>query len=258
MTEEELDHINYDNAMRIARERFANAGDFVFIITGAIDEQTLLPMIERYIASLPATKQRETAKAEVMEFRKGTYNKTFERQMDVPMVSNLFFNYADIKFSLKNKLSFDLALNALTVELLEEIREKEGGTYGIGAYGVLAPDPAPRDLAFMQILYQAAPDRYEYLNQRVRDIVAKFAAEGPSDENLAKGKEFFLKEYKEGLRENTYWAEAMETMLDAKVDMTLNYEQVLQSITRDDVRNILTQLLKQNNYSEIIMKGVAR
>jgi zinc protease len=50
----------------------------------------------------------------------------------------------------------------------------------------------------------------------------------------------------------------METMLDAKVDMTLNYEQVLQSITRDDVRNILTQLLKQNNYSEIIMKGVAR
>ena len=258
MTEEELDHINYDNAMRIARERFANAGDFVFIITGAIDEQTLLPMIERYIASLPATKQRETAKAEVMEFRKGTYNKTFERKMDVPMVSNLFFNYADIKFSLKNKLSFDLALNALTVELLEEIREKEGGTYGIGAYGMLAPDPAPRDLAFMQILYQAAPDRYEYLNQRVRDIVAKFAAEGPSDENLAKGKEFFLKEYKEGLRENTYWAEAMETMLDAKVDMTLNYEQVLQSITRDDVRNILTQLLKQNNYSEIIMKGVAR
>ena len=76
------------------------------------------------------------------------------------------------------------------VVLLEEIREKEGGTYGIGAYGMLTPDPSPRDLAFMQILYQAAPDRYEYLNQRVR--------------------------------------------------------------------NILSQMLQQNNYSEIIMKGVAR
>lgn len=41
----------------------------------------------------------------------------------------------------------------------------------------------------MQIPYQASPDKYEYLNKRVRDIVAQFVTDGPSAENLAKGKE---------------------------------------------------------------------
>ena len=258
LTEAELDHINYDNAMRIARERFANAADFAFVVTGAVDEQTLLPLLERYIASLPASKQREVANAKAIEFKKGKHAHYYERQMDVPMVTNLFFNSAEIPFTLKNRLTFELALNALTVELLEEIREKEGGTYGIGAYGTLEADPSPRDIAFMQIYYQSAPDRYEYLNQRVRDIVAHFIANGPSAENLAKGKEYLLKGYREGQRENVYWASAMETMLEANVDLTLNFEQVLQSITSDDVRSIIEQLCQQNNYYEIIMKGVAR
>ena len=178
--------------------------------------------------------------------------------MDVPMVMNIFFDVADAPFSLKSKLTFSLALNALSVVLMEEIREKEGGTYDIGAYGDFVPNPAPRYQAIMQIPYRTAPDRYEYLNRRVREIVAQFVAEGPSEENLAKGKEFILKNYNENLRENVYWANEFRSWLDTMVDLTKDFEAVLNSITADDCRRSIDDLLKQKAHSEIIMIGEPR
>lgn len=253
----DLERIDYDHIMQIARERFANAADFDFIITGAIDEEILLPLIEQYIASLPASGKREKANLKAIDFRQGQHSNVFHRQMEVPMVTNVFFDSSKAKFTLKNKLAFDLALNALSVVLLEEIREKEGGTYGIGAYGDLVANPAPRTQAYMQIPYQASPDKYEYLNQRVRDIVAQFVTDGPSAENLAKGKEYFLKNHNENLRENKYWADALETYLNTNVDITRNFEQTLQSITTDDARCSIELLMKQKNHIEVIMVGVA-
>jgi len=252
----DLDQLDYNRIMQIARERFANAADFDFIITGAIDEETLLPLIEQYIASLPSNGKREKANLKATDFCQGQHDNVFQRRMEVPMVTNVFFDNAKAKFTLKNKLAFDLALNALSVVLLEEIREKEGGTYSIGAYGDLGPNPAPRTEAYMQIPYQASPDKYEYLNQRVRDIVAQFVAEGPSAENIAKGKEYFLKNHIENLRENSYWANALETYLDTKVDITRDFEQTLQRITVNDARLAIEQLMKQNNHTEVIMVGV--
>ena len=255
MHSSDLDNLDYDRIMQIARERFSNAADFSFIITGAIDEATLLPLIEQYIASLPSTGKREKANLKVTDFRKGQNSNVFNRQMEVPMVTNVFFDSSNTKFTLKNKLAFDLALNALSVVLLEEIREKEGGTYSIGAYGDLVANSAPRTQAYMQIPYQASPDKYEYLNQRVRDIVKQFVLDGPSAENLAKGKEYFLKNHNENLRENNYWANAFETYLDTKVDISADFEQTLQSITAEDTRSSIEQMLKQKNHTEVILVG---
>ena len=256
MQPSDIDRLDYDNIMKIARERFANAADFTFIVTGAIDETTLLPLVERYVASLPANGKREEANPEADDFSKGKVSNVFKRKMEVPMVTNVFFDNGTADYTLKNKLAFDIALNALSVVLLEEIREKEGGTYGIGAYGELIPLPAPRVRSYMQIAYQTNPDKYEYLNQRVRDIVKQFVKEGPSEANLAKGKEFFLKNHRESLRENSYWATTLKTWLDTSADFSADFEQTLQGITAEDARQSIEQLLQPANHAEVIMVGV--
>lgn len=91
----------------------------------------------------------------------------------------------------------------------------------------------------------------------MRDIVAQFVADGPSAENLAKGKEYLLKNHNENLRENKYWATALETYLNTKVDISHNFEQTLQGITTDDARRAIEQLMKQKNHTEVIMVGLA-
>ena len=110
----DIDQVNYEHVLQIARERFANAADFTFIITGAIDEATLLPLLEQYIASLPSVGKKEKANMKVNDFAKGKKENTYQRAMEVPMVTNVFFDSGKMKYNLKNKLSFKLALNFCT------------------------------------------------------------------------------------------------------------------------------------------------
>ena len=67
----DLKDINYDRILEIAKERFQNAGQFTFVISGNFDEQTIRPLIEQYIASLPATKAKPEQFKEVITFAKG-------------------------------------------------------------------------------------------------------------------------------------------------------------------------------------------
>jgi len=250
----DVEKINYNFAMQLARQRFASAGDFTFIVTGAIDEATALPLIRQYIGSLPSTGFKETSNLKALEYAKGSKKKVFDKPMQIPMATNIFAYLSPMKYTLKDAAAFDLALNALTIVLLEEIREKEGGTYGIGAYGEL--EGYPRKEAAFQIGYKCNPERMDYLNGRVMEIVAEFAAKGPSEENLSKGKEYFIKNYKENLAENSYHSASLANYLHTRVDTMTNYEAVVSAITVEDVRKVFEKVLKNKNNLTVIMKGV--
>ena len=251
---EDLESVDYSRALTIARERFANASDFVFVFTGNIDEDTALPLIEKYIGSLPSAGKKEKASIKY-DFVRGIVSNQFDKPMEIPMVTSCFLYQGKAVTGLKESLSFDIALNALSVVLLEEIREKEGGTYGIGAYGELAS--FPKKEGYFQIAYQTDPERYEYLNRRVLEIVNDFAANGPRKEDMNKAKEYFVKNYKENQRENSYWADTLTEYLLTGIDKDTDYIKVIKSISTQDVRKAFVAIVKQNNHAEIIMKGTA-
>lgn len=52
LTRAELDAINYDLVMQLVAQRFSNVGDFTFVITGNVSESELMPLLNKYIASL--------------------------------------------------------------------------------------------------------------------------------------------------------------------------------------------------------------
>ncbi|MBQ0025255.1 MAG: insulinase family protein [Bacteroidales bacterium] len=251
---EDLEKVDYNRAIEIAKERFANAADFSFIFTGNIDEQVAIPMFEQYIGSLPSIKGKKEKPLAKNPFKNGEINKLFDRQMEIPMVSNCFLYHGTAKADLKESIAFDVALNALTEVLLAEIREKEGGTYGIGAYGAMEAYPIKE--AFVQIHYQTNPEKYEYLNQRVREIVADFVQNGPSEASLSKAKEYFIKNYKENLRENSYWSGVISDYILSGADNDTEYEAILNGLDSETVRKVFASIFNQNNHSEVIMHGV--
>lgn len=252
----ELDAVDYAKAMQIARERFAGADDFTFVVTGNIDEATLLPLVEQYVASIPSAGRKETPDTDVYKFVKGGVSNQFEREMEIPMVTTCFVDNGKPRTNIKTMVAYDAALNALTNVLLEEIREKEGGTYSIGAYGEVVASPVKE--AYCQIAYQSDPEKYEYLNKRVLDIVDDFAKNGPSQENLDKAKEFFLKNYQESLRENSFWTSTLIEYLDSGIDTCTDFEKVVNGLDIKTVRKVFNSIYKQGNHAEVIMKGVPK
>lgn len=251
---EDLENIDYNHVLSIARERFANAADFNFIITGNIDEATALPLIEKYIGSLPAGGKKEKENAEINKMKKGWNENVFQYKMETPAVTNIFIDHGDVKYSLKKDLSYQLAVHALDILLMEEIREKEGGTYGISASGSMNATPLP--MVMLTISYQTSPDKYEYLNGRVRELVGLFEKNGPRAEDLEKGKKLFIKKYQDGLKKNGYFSTALQTYLEDGTNTIDGAEEMINSITIEDARKAFIELQNLHNHIEVIEVGV--
>ena len=66
----DVEKIDDKRIFEIYKERFANAADFVFIFTGAIDEATALPLIEKYIGGLPTGGKKEKVKDVKLDIQK--------------------------------------------------------------------------------------------------------------------------------------------------------------------------------------------
>ena len=252
----ELDQVDYDYAMQIYKERFANAGDFTFVITGAIDFETAKPMIEKYIASLPGNGKKKENFVYNFGYADGVKDVAFTRAMETPMATNFFFYTGDLETNLDNKLELNVACETLSIVLLEEIREKEGGTYGISAYGGL--ESVGESTGYMQIVYQCSPDKYEYLNSRVEAIVAEFLEKGPVEENLAKTKEYLSKKYKQNQTENSYWQSVMTSWLQYGADYHTGYLEAVEALNADTVKNCLKSVVDQNNVKTVVMVGTQK
>ncbi len=256
MTLEEIDQINYARIMKMAKERFSNASDFSFVFTGNIDEATAIPLLEKYIASLPAKGKEEDFCDMGLLPKKGVRENIFNREMEIPTATTLLAWSGTADYTLKNKLAYSIASQVIDIVLTEEIREKEGGTYGVSVSAQFNNVPQPNVL--FEIYYQTDPEKYTYLNEKIVEVMNDFAKNGPSADNLSKVKEYMIKKYQEGLRENSYYEGAMTEYLRNGMDKVTDYEKVLDSLAAEEVRTIFAQLLKQNNRATVIMHGIAK
>ena len=61
LREQELTSITTEDLERVWLERFGNAGDFVFLLSGDLDLETTIDLAARYLGTLPATGETEAA-----------------------------------------------------------------------------------------------------------------------------------------------------------------------------------------------------
>ena len=54
--------MNLDKSLAFYKDRFADASDFTFVFVGSFDLPTIKPLVERYLASLPAINRKEAAR----------------------------------------------------------------------------------------------------------------------------------------------------------------------------------------------------
>lgn len=133
----------------------------------------------------------------------------------------------------------------------EKVREDEGGTYGVYVGGNLSK--YPKEKAFLQIIFETAPEKKDKLMEIIFAEAANLAKNGPSEANLNKVKEYMLKKHKEDLKENSYWLENIDEYLFTGIDMVKGYEAMVNSITTKDIQKFANELLKQKNEIEVTM-----
>ena len=248
---EMIDQIDYNRIMEMYKDRFKEAGDFTFLFVGNINLEEAKPLIETYLGGLPTINRKESYQDIKLDIQKGTRKNLFEKQMETPKATVISIITGDCEYNLKNNLLMTMLSQTMSMVYLETVREKEGASYGVSAYGQLSR--GIKDEAFFQIYFDTDPAKREKMEQIVMTELQKVAQDGPRPEHLAKVKEFLLKKHIEDAKENGYWLGQLNNYYWYNTDMNTNYEKLVNELTVEDVKNFTKALLDQGNIIEVTM-----
>jgi len=118
----DFDKIHLDRAIQIYKERFANAGDFTFFFVGAINEETIKPLLEKYLGSLPSTAKKETFKDLGIRPPVGKVEKEINKGEEPQSLVNIVFT-APVIYNPNDAYALRSLGEALSIKLVEQLRE---------------------------------------------------------------------------------------------------------------------------------------
>ena len=251
MQPEMLEQLNYDRIIEMYKERFADADDFKFFFVGNIDIEKVKPLIAQYIGSLPSIKGSESLIDRKINIVKGQKVKEYAKEQQTPMATIAMFHSGNCKYTLKNKILLDYLTQILRQLYTEEVREKEGGTYGVSCGGSF--EKYPKGEILVQVVYQTDPAKKDHLNKVVDAQLEKIIAEGPTEAQIQKVKEYMLKKYNDNQKENGYWMGNLNEYFYTGLDKNANYDTIVNSITAKDIQKFAAALVKQGNKTTVIM-----
>lgn len=246
-----LEKIDYNQSLSLFKERFSDASDFTFFITGNIHLDSIKGFVENYLGALPSTYQNEKIVDWKMYPPKGVIKKHFKRKMETPKSSIVVIYTGEIPYTLKNIILMDFLTSALDIVYTENIREKEGATYGISVSGAINKYPTER--YSLQIQFDTDPLLREKLLATVYDEINKISRHNPDNVSTDKIKKYMLKKHEEKLVNNRYWQSAINAYIINGIDVSSDYEQIVSSVTPSMVRKFAQKIFSQKNIVEVSM-----
>ncbi len=242
MKAEDYDKVDYAKALKLFADRFKDANNFVFTFVGNIDPETFEPMVEQYIGSLKSKKNDETWTSNVPVITDKDVNSHYTKAMENPMVTCYMVYNGDMQYTAENLMKMQILGDVMDIVYTEKIREDEGGTYGVGVQGNLSL--RPKENFMFLIVFQTNKEMYEKLMGIAKAELQNVANNGPRPEDLKKVKEFLIKKHSEDLESNRYWMNCIQAQYRDGHNPMANYEQIVNSITSDDVANMAKAVLK--------------
>ena len=250
-TMETVEQFSFATLERIYRELFGNFKGAKVFIVGNVDTDTLKPLVEKYIGSLPTAGKPHKWVDWNLEAKPGIIEHTFDQKMETPKSTVYYAFNGKAPYSLENGYTVDFFKAVLDMVYTDTIREKEGGTYGVGTSGSLSLQPKQR--TGMAIQFDTDPDKVEELSVMVLDELKKLATDGVPEEYFQRAKNNALKGIPEMRISNSYWMNMLEMYYRHGLDQDSEREKVIESLTPEKVKTFISQLLEQGNMIKLIM-----
>ena len=233
------------------RNIFSNFKGARLYIFGDIDLASIQPLVEKYIGSLPTGKKPLKAIDRDTDIRPGTIEEYYEVPMETPMATAVMVWNGEQAYSPKDRMVMRYLNNCLKILYTKTIREEEGGTYGVSVYGSLSIEP--KEKFQLTIQWQMNPDMAEKLVDKVIAGLEEIAANGPTEEQYNMSRENFLKEIPENHISNSWWMGKTRMLLKYGFDEVTAEEDIINSVTREDIRDLARKIISQPNFIELIM-----
>lgn len=247
-----IPQLNLDKAMTLYKERFAGADDFIFTFVGNVKLDILKILVEKYIASLPATGKKENWKDVGMRYPTGIIEKKVYKGKEAKASVRLVFtgegNYSDEEATQLSQLG-----KALNIKLRENLREEKGGTYGTGVNTELSR--IPYQSYSIEISWTCDPAKVDELIAAAMSEIKKIKENGCTQEDVQKVIAEDTRAMEVQLRENGYWIYNLEDKYRNNEDPTLILKdmEILKKITVAKTKEMANKYFNEKNMIKAIL-----
>ena len=252
---ENMEKLNYDRSLQIFQQLFSNPRNFTFTFTGNIDpnDKQTRALTEKWTGGMKTKKDTDTWKDRGVRAPLGENKNYFTRDMQTKTASNrIQYTSYDFPYTMENVIVADLVGRILSTRYLESIREREGGSYGVGCAAWMNSKPVPTTILVMQ--FDTDPEKQDKLMQIIHQEVQEIIANGPLASDLQKEKESMLKDFKEDLEKNGWWYNtALPNYYRLGINMIEDYEKTVQAVDGEKIQQFLKKLAASGNVFEVVM-----
>ncbi|MGH9143807.1 MAG: M16 family metallopeptidase, partial [Vicinamibacterales bacterium] len=210
LTPERVETLSREKMAGFYKARFANAADFSFIMVGAFTVDEAIPLLARYVGSLPSTGRKTSQFKDVgIHFPDTTEQAKVEAGRE-PRGQTVISFFADPPIDPQEQEKIVEATTVLDIALRDILREDLGQTYTVSV-GLSQALPQ-RGSGHIEVRFGAAPENLPSMTARVRQEIKRLQQEGPTQDLTDRAKETARRGYETALKQNDYWLGRLQTI----------------------------------------------
>jgi zinc protease len=253
ITPQTFNEVNPQRSFAFFKDRFANAGDFTFVLVGNVDTVAIKPLVETYLASLPNTGRVEKGRDVGIRPPTGVVEKIVHKGTE-PKATTIFAFTGSCKYTPENRFVLRALTTLMQTRLNETLREKLGGTYSPGVGGACSREP--REQYVVQVRFGSSPENVDVLSKALFSVVDSLQTVPVSVADVDKVKEEILRSREVEVKTNAYWLGNIAARDQAGEDLAglgSAYDEMVKKLTPAMIQAAARQYFNKANYAKFIL-----
>ena len=249
-TVDTLDKWNLDRSFEFYKERFADASDFIFMFVGTFDLDTMRPLVERYLASLPSLGREETWRDVGIRHVEGVVVDTVRAGVEPQSETRMYFT-GPFDYERQRRTTIRAMALLLQTRLRDVLREELSGTYGVGVGASYAWQPT--ESYTISINFGSDPERADELAAVVFAEIEKLKESAPEASEVADVKENFSRTFETDSESNSWWMSQIGYTYQRgeTLDDLLTYQESIDALTAADIQEAAQTYFNLGNYVRV-------
>ena len=248
----DVDAMSLDRSLAFYKDRFADASDFTFVFVGSFEPAGIRPLVERYLASLPALHRNESAKDVGIRPPPGVVEREVRKGIEPKSQVSIVFS-GSFQNDEMQRLTLRAMAEMLSGNLHRTLREDMGGTYGVSVEPRFTQRPT--ESYRITISFACDPARTESLTRAAFEVIEEFRKEGPSEAQVADAREALMRDFETNSQQNRFLLNRLVYAYEygENVEEVFNLRPSVDRLTTSLIRDAAQTHLDARRYVEVTL-----
>jgi zinc protease len=242
LTPARVDRMDLAKSLAFYKDRFADASDFVFVFVGSFDLQTMRPLVEKYLGSLPVLRRNEMVRDVGIRPPAGVVEREVKSGIAPRSQVSIVFT-GPFQNDEQHRVVATAMADTLAGNLQRTLREDLGGTYGVSVVPRFVKRPTGEYR--LTITFACDPARTQSLVKTAFQVIDDYKRVGPAQGQVVDARAALVRDFETNGASNVYLLNRIlfkyefgEDVRDV-FNMRPFYDQVTVTALRDAAREYL-------------------